>query len=155
MDEEDPPPPLPRGNFTQMHNFLSDSWVNLLFFLFSYTRRQCSTIFVSRPYEPKDGASRDPSRGDSRQNPGNVDNMSGQQQKPSRTNFRLGDISAISTLSTSRYKTLNCLNQCRSVFYPNVFSTRPPSRPGSSLSAHERLFGTRWSSKSCKSQTHP
>ena len=25
VDEEDPPPPLPRGNFTQMHNFLSDS----------------------------------------------------------------------------------------------------------------------------------
>jgi len=95
VDEDDPPPPLPRGNFTQMHNFLSDS-----------------------PYEPKDVTNRDPSRGESRQSQGTGDQN--QQQKPSRANFRLGDISAISTLSTSR----------------------PPSRPGSSLSAHERLFGT-------------
>merc|ERR1719422_1647344 len=91
VDEDDPPPPpLPRGNFTQMHNFLSDS-----------------------PYEPKEVAT----RGESRPSQGNVDNLG---QKPTKANFRLGDISALSTLSTSR----------------------PPSRPGSSLSAHERLFGT-------------
>merc|ERR1712061_16812 len=91
VDEDPPPPPLPRGNFTQMHNFLSDS-----------------------PYEPKEVAT----RGESRPSQGNVDNNLG--QKPTKANFRLGDISALSTLSTSR----------------------PPSRPGSSLSAHERLFGT-------------
>ena len=78
--------------------FVSQPFV-LRFSLFSDKCWQYSNIFVSRPYEPKD---RDPSRGESRQSQGNVDNMNGQQQKPSRANFRLGDISAISTLSTSR-----------------------------------------------------
>ena len=75
-EEEQPPPPLPRGNYQTLHSFLSH-----------------------QPYEAGSTVTASPGRN---------------HQRP---NFRLGE-------------------------YSGRRSAEPGSRPGSALSAHERLFGS-------------
>lgn len=115
-EEEQPPPPLPRGNYQNLHNFLSNQ---------PYETYTTESVNISQNHNFQDH----PNRGDfsSRSLPRNYnksDNENAannnylQRSQQQRPNFKLGEY------STSRRPSENS------------------SRPGSALSAHERLFGT-------------
>jgi len=113
-EDEQPPPPLPRGNYQNLHNFLSNQ---------PYETHTTETANISQNNHSQE----QPSRGDfsSRSLPRNyskqehentANNNYSQRAQQQRPNFKLGE-----------------------------YNRRPSennSRPGSSLSAHERLFGT-------------
>jgi len=113
-EEEQPPPPLPRGNYQNLHNFLSNQPYE------TYTTESSNITQNSNYHDTPvrgDFSTRSLPRNYNKAETENVTNNNYlQKSQPQRPNFKLGE-----------------------------YNRRPSennSRPGSALSAHERLFGT-------------
>merc|ERR1719471_2518598 len=103
-DEEDqPPPPLPRGNYQNLHNFLSNKPYD------SYTAN----------YSARNGEEYKKPGANNGNNSEAKNNNYLQRNSEQRPVFKIGELSHVTHRSSDSL-----------------------SRPGSSMSAHERLFGT-------------
>merc|ERR1711884_325884 len=112
-EEEQPPPPLPRGNYQNLHNFLSNKPYDG--FTTNYTSQN------GTDNHRRDNNNNNLNNNNINNNNNNHTSNNSSQSQPKQRNVEQRPIFKLGELSQRSAETL--------------------SRPGSSMSAHERLFG--------------